>query len=218
MPTLLRKSIQDILSPLVLKFVLKVGFGSILLWGVLLGVFWDSFSRFVGNLISKIPFIGKWEWFQESGAFISAILVGYMMVIITISLLTSLLSESILIKLAARHYPDSPVVGTPSMTHSLILTLKSSGLFMFLFLVMLPLSFVPVVGQIWILWLWSILIKEPMTYDVGSLFITDRYELQSKNSHLIATIASTLNYIPLLNIFAPLFGQILFLHHILRKP
>jgi hypothetical protein len=29
-------------------------------------------------------------------------------------------------------------------------------------------------------------------------------------------IASLLNYIPILNIFAPIFGQILFLHHILK--
>jgi Etoposide-induced protein 2.4 (EI24) len=214
---LIRKSILDILSPLVLKFVLKVGLGSIFLWVVILGFFWDGFSSFIGKLISKIPFVGGWEWFQTSGAFISALFVGYMMIIITISLLTSLYSESILIKLAATHYPNSPVVGTPSMTQSLTLTLKSSALFMVLFLVMLPLLFVPIVGQIWVLWLWSILIKDPTTYDVGSLFIADKYELRSKSSHLIATIASTLNYIPLLNIFAPLFGQILFLHHILRK-
>jgi uncharacterized protein involved in cysteine biosynthesis len=69
------------------------------------------------------------------------------------------------------------------------------------------------------LWLWSILIKEPTAYDVGSLFITDQAILKEKRkkSRIIAIIASLFNYIPILNIFAALFGQILFLHHTLGK-
>ena len=64
-----------------------------------------------------------------------------------------------------------------------------------------------------------ILIKEPTAYDVGSLFISNESGLKSreKKSRLIAIVASLFNYIPILNIFAPLFGQILFLHHILTQ-
>jgi uncharacterized protein involved in cysteine biosynthesis len=69
------------------------------------------------------------------------------------------------------------------------------------------------------LWLWSILLREPTVYDVGSLFISDPAELrrQSKKARLIALVAALFNYIPLLNIFAPVFAQILFLHHLLGK-
>ncbi len=217
MTAIIKRSLQDILSPLVLGFVLKVGLGSIALWIVVLGLFWGSYSALIGGLISKIPFVGEWEWFQTTGSFVSALASGYMLIIITVSILTSLLSESILIKLAQKHYPDSPVVGAPSVTWSLYLTVKSSAVFLGLFLLTLPLIFVPVVGQLWLLWLWSILVKEPTTYDVGSLFIRDKKEISAKSSRLIAIIASLPNYIPLLNIFAPLFGQILFLHSILGK-
>lgn len=219
MQKVIGKSLQDILSPMVLKFVLKVGLGSILLWIVLLSLLWDSYSSFVESWIAKIPFIGSWEWIQSSGTVIFAVLLGYMMIIITISLFTSLFSEPLLIKLAKKHYRDVEVVGSPSITKSLILTLKASGIFLVLFLFTIPLIFVPILGQIWMLWLWSILIKEPTAYDVGSLFISNKTILKEKqkSSRVMAVIASLFNYIPILNIFAPLFGQILFLHHILKQ-
>lgn len=69
------------------------------------------------------------------------------------------------------------------------------------------------------LYLWSILLKAPTVHDVGGLFITDQQLLKAKSKHstLIAMIASLFNYIPLLNIFAPIFAQILFLHHLLQR-
>ncbi|MEA3418933.1 MAG: EI24 domain-containing protein, partial [Campylobacterota bacterium] len=134
-------------------------------------------------------------------------------------ILTSLLSEPLLIKLAQKHYPGKPVVGSPNIATSVYLSLKAGLVFLLLFLFTFPLIFIPILGQVWMLWLWSILIKEPNTYDVGSLFIADKAVLKQKrkSSGIIAMIASLFNYIPVLNIFAPLFGQILFLHQILGK-
>ncbi len=219
MQKVLRKSLNDIFSPMVLGFVLKIGFGSIVLWVVLLSLFWDSYAKFIQSFIVKIPFLGSWEWIQSGGTAIFALLFGYILIIITISLLTSLLSEPILIQLAKKHYPNVQTVGSPNIFTSLFLTLKASGLFLVLFVFSIPLLFIPIIGQIWMLWLWSLLIKEPTGYDVGSLFINDQERLQNKQkkSNIIAIIASLFNYIPFLNIFAPLFGQILFLHHILKE-
>ena len=69
------------------------------------------------------------------------------------------------------------------------------------------------------LYLWSILLKAPTIHDVGGLFIKDKEELKQKGkkSNIIAMIASLFNYIPILNIFAPLFAQIMFLHQILGQ-
>ena len=180
MQKVISKSLADILSPAVLRFVLMVGFGSILLWVVILSLFWGSYSAMMSGFISKIPFVGGWEWFATSGSFVVALLMAYMLIISTISILTSLLSEPLLIQLAKKHYPTLPVVGTPSVSMSLLLTLKATAIFLLLFAFTIPLLFVPIVGQIWMLWLWSILIKEPTAYDVGSLFISDKIELKEK--------------------------------------
>jgi uncharacterized protein involved in cysteine biosynthesis len=212
----LAKTFRDILSPMVLGFILKVGLGSFLFWLLALGLFWKPFERFVASYIAMIPFAGGWEWLQSTGAFLAALALGYMLIIVTISILTSLLSEKLLIRLAEREYGVRPV-GSPAIHRSLYYTFKASAVFLLLFLLTLPLIFVPVLGQLWMLWLWSILLREPTVYDVGSLFISDPAELkrQAKKSRLIALVAALFNYVPLLNIFAPLFAQILFLHYLL---
>lgn len=219
MQKVITKSFNDILSPEVLSFVLKVGFGSILLWVILLWASWDIYSSFIGIYIQKIPLVGSWEWVQSGGSVFISLIVGYMLIIITISALTSLFSEPLLKKLAKKHYPSVNAIGTPSITKSLILTLKASITFLIVFLLSFPLLFIPLLGQIWMLWLWGILIKEPTTYDVGSLFVSDKERLKakSKSAGVTAMIASLFNYIPLLNIFTPIFAQILFLHQVLGK-
>lgn len=219
MKQIIQKSLQDILSKEVIFFVLKVGFGSILLWIILLWISWDLYAGVISAYIQKIPFIGSWEWFQSSGAFLTALIIGYMLIIITISILTSLYSEPLLIKLAQKHYSHVTVKGSPKITTSIILSIKAGLVFLLLFLFTFPLIFIPILGQIWMLWLWSILIKEPTAYDVASLFTAEKKKgkEKTKSSVAIAMIASLFNYIPVLNIFAPVFAQILFLHHILGE-
>jgi len=219
MKKILSKSLQDILSKDVISFVLKVGLGSILLWIILFWASWDLYAGLIATYIQKIPFVGSWEWFQSSGAFLTALIVGYMLIIITISIFTSLYSEPLLIKLAKKHYPNISIVGSPNITTSVILSIKAGFIFLLLFLFTFPLIFIPILGQIWMLWLWSLLIKEPTAYDVAPLFIADKKKVKekTKKSGIIAMIASLFNYIPVLNIFAPIFAQILFLHHILGK-
>ena len=211
----IKKSLKDIFSPMVLKFILKVGLGSIAIWVALLWYFWDAFSGFVTSYLTWIPF----EWLQTTVLTIAAPLVGYILIIVTISILTSMYSEGVLIALAKKHYPQQKVVASPSITGGILITLKSTLIFLVLMVVMLPLIFIPVVGQILMLWLSSILLKAPTVHDVGGLFIAEKAELKQKRkkSTTIAMIASLFNYLPLLNIFAPLFAQIMFLHHILGK-
>jgi len=215
MTSTIKKSLQDILSPMVLKFILKIGIGSIVLWVAILGYFWSNFSTFVTSYLTWIPF----EWLQNSVAYVAAPFVGYTLIIITIAILTSLFSEGLLINLAKKHYPNIQAISSPSIGGSISSTLSSSLLFAVLYLILFPTFFIPVIGQGIMLYVWSILLKAPTVHDVGGLFIKEKKELKSKRkkSNLIAMIASLFNYIPILNIFAPIFAQIMFLHHILGR-
>ena len=215
MINIIKKSLQDIFSSTVLMFILKVGLGSIAFWIAILWYFWGNFSSFTTSFLTWIPF----DWLKESVIYIAAPMLGYILIIVTISTLTSLYSEKVLISLAKKHYPEVEVVASPTISGSIGATISSTLLFFFLVIVLFPLIFVPVLGQALMLYLWSILLKAPTVHDVGGLFIKDKQELKQKRkkSNIIAIIASLFNYIPLLNIFAPLFAQIMFLHHILCK-
>ena len=214
------KTTRDILSPKVLWFIIKIGFASSVFWIAVLYYFWAPFEQFVAKFVAKIPFVGGWEWFQETGAFVMALLLGYTLIILTISNLTSFFSEGIILSLAKKDYPDIEPVKAGETHRSIYYTIKATLYFVFMFILCLPLIFIPIIGQTIILtWLWSILLKEPMIYDVGTLFIKDEKELgiKSKKAWLIAMLASLFNYIPVLNIFAPLYSQILFMHYILSQ-
>jgi len=207
------KSFKDIFSGTVLLFVAKVTLLALALTTALLWFFNGMLTGFITSYLSWIP----WEWLRNTGASVGTIAVAYMIFIMVLSMLTSLMVEPLLIKLAKKHYPNSPVVGTPDITTSLLLSLKSGFLFLFIFLIGFPIMFIPLVGAVWMLWLWSIVLKAPTIYDVSSLFIADKSLIKSKTkkSTLMAMIAAGFNYIPVVNIFAPAFAQILFLHHIL---
>jgi MFS family permease len=215
MKNTITKSLQDIFSPEVLKFVLKIGSVSVLLTGVFIYFFWGALSGFITSYLSWIP----WQWLQTTGASVATIALAYMLIIIAISILTSLYVEPLLKKLAKKHYPQINVVGSPNIATSVYLSIKSGLIFLFIFMFTFPIIFIPIVGQVYMLWLWSILLKAPTVYDVSSLFISDKQTIKEKTrkSTLIAMIASLFNYVPVLNIFAPVFAQILFLHHILGK-
>lgn len=203
------------LSKDVILFVIKIGFISLALTLLFVWNVWGLLTNIIASYLSWIP----WEWVQTSGAFVATLSLTYMLFIIMVSLLTSLQSEKLLLALSKKRYPDIPVSGSANMTTSILLTLKASIIFLLLFILTLPLLFIPILGQVWVLYLWSILLKEPTLYDVGALFINDTKILKEKKkkTRVLAMIAALFNYIPLVNIFAPVFAQILFLHHILGK-
>ena len=215
MKQIISKSLQDMLSKEVILFVLKIGFISFAITLFLAWNMWGAMSNLITSYLSWIP----WEWLQTSGASVATFSVAYMLFIIIVALLTSLNSEKLLIALAKKRYPEVLVVGSADIITSILLTLKASAVFLLLFIISMPLLFIPIFGQVVILYLWSVLLKEPTIYDVGALFIDDKTTLKAKRkqTRILAMIAALFNYMPLLNIFAPVFAQILFLHHILKE-
>jgi len=215
MKQIITKSLKDILSTEVITFVLKIGLAAFLVSIIFIWYSWEGLTTFIVSYLSWIP----WEWLQTSGADVMTFGLAYMIFIIMVTLLTSLYSEKLLISLANQHYPNIEVIGTANIGTSILLTLKASMIFLVLFILLLPFIFIPIVGQIVILYLWSVLLKEPTLYDVSALFIEDKKVLKEKKkkTRVLAMLASLFNYIPIVNIFAPVFAQILFLHHVLGE-
>jgi len=212
----LGKSFKDIISSTVLLFVTKVTFiAAIITYGVIVWLIGDSINSFITGYLSWIP----WEWLQSTGAKVASMAISYMVFIIMISIVTSFMIEPLLIELAKKHYPEIKVIGTPNITTSILISLKSALMLFVIFIFTFPVMFIPLVGAVYMLWLWSLLLKKPTIYDVSSLFIEDKKEVKSrtKKTTTLAMIAAAFNYIPVLSIFAAVFAQILFLHHMLEK-
>ena len=214
MNQIITKSFKDLFSGIVLGFIVKTTLITLSLTGILAWLLSSTLTAFVKQYLTWIP----WEWAQTTGASIAVVAAAYMLFVALHAVVTSFMVEPLLKKLARKHYPDSPAVGNSGVATSLLVSLKAAGIFLGVFLVTFPLMFVPILGAVYMLWLWSILIKEPTLYDVGSLFARDAGKLKTcttKTTTILAMIGSGLNYVPILNLFSPVFAQILFLHHVI---
>ena len=218
MINIILKSLRDILSPAVISFILKITASSMAIMVILLWIFWDKFSYLVSSLIAHIPFLGQYHFIQSSSSFLAALIVGYGLIIALISILTSLYSPKLLIKLAKKSYPNIKPKDSSKISKSIYYNIKATFIFLILLILLLPLIFIPIIGQIVMLILWAILLKEPTLYDVSSLFVDDEKKFKNyKSLWIIAIIASLFNFIPILNLFAPIFAQIMFMHWLLSK-
>ncbi len=215
----IRKTLKDIFSREVLPFVLVVGIGSVLFWIVPLWWLWDGLVGLVEWLAHLLPWTKNWNAGSDTTSFWSVLKVGYVLVTITVSIATALWGEGILRRLAYRHYPQLEATGESRIHRSLYYNLKANIVFALLLIVTFPLLFIPYLGKGWLLYLWSIQIKEPTVYDVGALLDFDRKQIRSyaKRSRAISLMAAALNFVPIVNFFVPLFAQILFLHTIMEE-
>ncbi|MDQ7085151.1 MAG: EI24 domain-containing protein [Sulfurovum sp.] len=170
------KSFKDIFSLSVLVFVLKVTLISLAISVSILWLFGANVNSFIASYLSFIP----WEWLQTTGASVVSMTMIYMIFIMMISIVTSFMVEPLLIKLAQKHYPHIPVVGSPKISTSIWISLKSSFVFLLIFFFTFPLMFIPLLGAVYMLWLWSILLKKPALYDVSSLFIQNSPKCHQK--------------------------------------
>ncbi len=209
------KSFKDLFSGTVIGFIAKTAILSVAITALVVWLTAPYITAFVKHYLANVP----WEWVQTSGASIAVIATTYMLFIAVHAAVTSYAAEPLLIALAKKRYPDLPAVGTPDTIMSLLLSLKSIALFLVLFLLTFPLMFVPLVGAVYMLWLWSIPIKAPTRYDVQSLFVANDETTVSfgKGATILAMIAAGLNYIPILNLFSPIFAHILFLHKVAEE-
>jgi len=199
----------------VLPFVLLVGIASVLVW--IVPLWWLSGA--VVHLVSWLSTLTPWAHQWKEPDFWSVLKIGYLLVTITISIATAIWGEEILRKLAHKHYPTLAAQGSGKIHRSLYYNLKANGIFLLLLLVTFPLLLIPYFGKIWLLWLWSIQLREPTVYDVGALLDFDKQRVKqyARKSRWVSLLAAALNFIPIVNFFVPLFAQILFMHTILQK-
>ncbi len=206
------KSIKDIFSKDVLLFILKISIFTILFWALIFWLFWDFIQSFLSYLLSYIPYIGNISFMQKAGGVILAILLFYILIIITLSFLTSIFSEKLIIKLAFKNYNLKPKYRV-SLSSSILASLKGVIKFIIGFVFLFWAIFIPIIGAIVMLFLWALLLSDSLIIDVGALFFSkEELKYVKKESKIASLIASILNYIPILNIFSPIFAQILFLH------
>ncbi len=207
--------IHSFFGNLILQYVSKERYSSFsilililsaLLWGIVWFFEGDYiYSEFL-KLLTWLPF----ETLEKGIAFLIGYYIIYNAIIITMLFVTSILSEPIISSIAKKHFNMEVV--RDNLFISIKYTLKNTLIFILASIILFPLLFVPIINLIIQILLWVWLIKDTISIDALSLANKqmDLNLIKEKRAAIwfISFVTALFNFIPILNLFSPFFGEI----------
>ncbi len=183
-------------------FIISIAFGVIIFWSVI----WFFNHGIIYANLEKILTWFPFKTIEKAMAYIFAIYILYSLYVVSLLLLVSIFSRKIL-KLGIDDRIEKKV-----NKNILLFTLKDAAIFLVISIVAFPLFFIPIVNFFVQISIWIWLIKDTITYDIGAIFYDNEEIKEIKSKHKltifgISFISSLFNFIPILNIFSPYFGE-----------
>jgi len=195
------------------SFSLMVSGGSALFWAIVWYFKGDYIYGQFLKLLTWLPF----ETIEKGVAFLIGFYLIYNAIIVTLFFVASAFSEPLLSSVEKRHFNEDEVVRDHTF-RVLGYTLKDSLIFVAISIIGMPLLFIPVLNIIVQIVLWIWLVKDTLTYDAAALSFeeVDKEILKTHKGSLwfISMIAALFNFIPVLNLFGPYFGEIAMFHYL----
>ncbi|HHH20306.1 MAG TPA: hypothetical protein ENK87_00090 [Nitratifractor sp.] len=187
-----------------------------LFWGVVSYMFLQPISHFIAYLVSFIPFIGNSSWLQNSIEAIGGLLVYYELVVISSVVIVGIIADKIVDRVNDKYYHNAKR-GFGSVAGSVMIALKQNLIFIVLFILFLPLLFVPVLNIFVHLLLWAILIKKPNFYDSIAMYATKEEFKKLQRSDKVKTntltlLSASLFLIPIVGVFVYVVQLLMFAH------
>ncbi len=217
MLSILFRSMRDLLDSQILKLSLVPIILSAVLLGLLFFIFSSNISSLFLYLASFVPFIGDSDWFRDSIEAIGVVFIYYHLLIIISLMLVGLISDKIVDIVNTKHYRLEKI-GFGTTKESIYISMRQNILFLLLLLILLPTLFVPILNIVVMVYLWSIAIKKPMSYDsISTIATKDEYQtLISRDRVKTATLSlltASLFLIPVLGILVYILQLLTFSHY-----
>jgi len=195
------------------SFSLIVSGGSAVFWAIVWYFKGDYIYQQFLKLLTWLPF----ETIEKGVAFLIGFYLIYNAIIVTLFFVASIFSEPLLASIEKRHFDEDEVVRDHKFK-VFKYTLKDSLIFGAVSVIGMPLLFIPVLNIIVQIALWIWLVKDTLTYDAAALSSeeVDKKALKEHKGSLwfISLIAALFNFIPVLNLFGPYFGEIAMFHYL----
>ncbi len=198
------------------SFSVFVALGSAIVWSVVWFFKSDYIYHEFLKLLTWLPF----ETIEKGiGYFIGFYLV-YSAIVVSMVFIVSIFSKPILEGVEKRHFPDDQVVKVHTFK-SMGYTIRDSFIYLLVSLLIFPLIFIPVVNFLVLIALWVWLVKDTFRYDAASMLFED-VDREKLKEHSLATwvisfITALFNFVPVLNLFGPFFGEISMFHYLKSK-
>ncbi|MDG6777144.1 EI24 domain-containing protein [Thiomicrorhabdus sp. zzn3] len=182
-----------------------------------------AWSEAAEQSIGSIPLIGGvllWVigLFVSLVAGVLGLLLGSYLVLLFAMVITGFMTDSLVKAVHDKHYPHTPYYGHGSMTGMLWKLLKFGLLLFLLFLVTIPMLFIPLINLVWFWALGFLFFRYSVVLDVGQVILPEPLFNQVKsldNWTPTLTLGGffALSFLPVLSLFAPVFAVIAMAHY-----
>ncbi len=185
-------------------------------WAVVLMAKWDYIDSEIQQLLTALPF----STVADASAWLLAFYLLYNAFILTLFIFISMFRKKYLEPLRQEEYPNVALPEERPRKRHHGRMIRDSILFVIFSVVAFPILFIPMANVLvqWLLWAW--LYRESYFLSTCSLYCTAADYEELKTHGAVATgislLTSTLNFLPVINIFAPFFGQLMFFHWIME--
>ena len=182
----------------------------ILFWSFVFWYYDNEALSYIKNFLRILPF----STIEELMSMFVAILIFYMLYSASISFTFLFFMIEKLDDLASEEYPE---IRTNEMNISKIIwiVIKDFILFLIGVIILLPFMLVPFLNIVLLLGLWAFMIKESYYNFVVMMF--GEVEIKKSEKWFLAVTSVILNFLPIINIFAPALGVLNFYHYILER-
>lgn len=194
------------------SFSLYLAIGSALFWAVIWffegGYIYDQFLK----LLTWLPF----QTVEKGIAFLIGFYFIYNAIVVSMVFINSLFSKALISSIEERHFKEDEVIRDHTFS-SMEYTIKDSIAFILISVLAFPLLFIPIINIMVQIALWMWLVKDTMSYDAASLSYK-KVEKEEIKKHKVAVwfisfVTVLFNFLPVLNIFGPLFGETAMYHY-----
>jgi hypothetical protein len=186
-------------------------------WSGFILVKWEWVFGEIQRLLTYLPF----QTVSDAYAWLLAFYFYYNAFILTLFLLISLIRKYFLEPIRLKEYPGVDVPDERVRKFHKSRALWDVALFTLFTVVAFPVFFIPVANVALQLLLWAWLYRESYFQSTCNLYCTPAHYERLKEHRLmnwsIALVAAMLNFLPVINIFAPFFGQLMFFHWIMEE-
>ncbi len=217
---LLIRSLKDAIHPKIIFYsLIPMALSAMILWGIF-SVFEGTIEVYILKFSSYIPFVPD-EWIENIAESFIGIFIFYQFWIMLALILVGVISDQVVDFVNNRYY-HLEKRGFGSMIGSVIVALKSTVIYMILFIITLPLMFIPILNFIVQILLWMVMLKAPMYYDACAFFASkEKFKtIEKKNRgelRFVTFISSLLFLIPFLGVLLYIVQLIMFTHFSLSK-
>ena len=182
---------------------------SILFWSVIFIAKKDFLISYINHILKILPF----QTIEELLSIFLAVLFFYLLYCVSLSISFLFIFIPKLIDIAKDEYPEIPY-NEISYKKLFFISFRDLIIYIILAVLLYPFMLIPFINVFILMFLWAYMVKDSYYHTLNMIF---DISLTKKEKWILAIMSTFLNFLPIVNIFAPLFGILQFFHYGMEK-